>query len=67
MLSADSKVVILDEPFTNLDKETIRNLVNYIDKHKSEKAFIIVCHSKELDPISSAIYEIEDHRLVKKK
>lgn len=67
VLSKDSKVVILDEPFTNLDKETIHNLVDYIDKHKSEKAFIIVCHSKELDLISNAIYEIEEHRLVKKK
>lgn len=67
VLSSDKKVVILDEPFTNLDKETIHNLICYIDKYKSEKAFIIVCHSTELDSISNAIYEIEDQCLKKRK
>ncbi len=67
VLSSDKKVVILDEPFTNLDKETIHNLVDYINKYKSEKAFIIVCHSTELDTIANAIYEIEDCHLNKKK
>lgn len=67
VLSSDKKVVVLDEPFTNLDKETIHNLICYIDKYKSEKAFIIVCHSTELDSISNAIYEIEDQCLKKRK
>ena len=65
VLSSKKKVVILDEPFTNLDKETIHNLVNYIDKYKSEKAFIIVCHSNELDSMSQSIYQIENQHLNK--
>ncbi|HAM31161.1 MAG TPA: hypothetical protein DCP49_07005 [Erysipelotrichaceae bacterium] len=64
VLSLSKQPVILDEPFTNLDQQTIKNLVHYIDAHKDQKAFLIICHSDEFDNIAKQICRIENSRLI---
>ena len=49
----------------NLDQQTIKNLVHYIDTQKDQKAFLIICHSDEFDNIAKQIWRIEK-RLLKK-
>ncbi len=63
VLSLHKNPVLLDEPFTNLDQETIHSLVDYIARHKDDTAFLIICHSDELDPIAARIYRIEDNQI----
>ena len=63
VLSLHKNPVLLDEPFTNLDQETIQSLVDYIARHKDDTAFLIICHSDELDPIATCIYRIEDNQI----
>ena len=47
--SSPSPVVVLDEPFTNLDKETIARLTDSLLAEKEHKAIIAITHSPELD------------------
>ncbi len=48
----------------NLDQQTIKNLVHYIDTQKDQKAFLIICHSDEFDNIAKQIWRIENSRLI---
>lgn len=47
MLS-DSDIVILDEPFTGLDKENIQAVNDYICANRNERTFIFVSHQEPL-------------------
>lgn len=67
VLSSPSPVVVLDEPFTNLDKETIARLTDYLLEQKQNKAIIAITHSPELDAGADAIYAIRDGQLVCEK
>ena len=67
VLSSPSPVLVLDEPFTNLDKETIARLTDYLLKQKQNKAIIAITHSPELDAGADAIYAIRDGQLVCEK
>lgn len=64
VLSSDSSVVILDEPFTNLDRETIKNLSEYIADLKNRKSVIAIMHSSELDKYADMVLKIEDHKIL---
>lgn len=62
--SSKSNTVILDEPFTNLDQESIRHLVDYIAMVKREKSIIAIVHSPELDQIADIVVRIGGKHLV---
>lgn len=64
VLSSDSEVIVLDEPFTNLDRETIDRLTTYISKLKNEKSIIVIMHSPELDEFADIMIKISNGELV---
>ena len=65
VLSRDSSVVILDEPFTNLDKESIDSLTKYIISLKGSVTVIAITHSDELDAEADYILNIMDNKIIK--
>lgn len=60
-------VFILDEPFTNLDHDTIENLIQYIVSLKNKKSIIIIMHSSDFDEYADVILEIKDNKLFQVK
>lgn len=65
VLSRDSEVIILDEPFTNLDKESIDNLTKYILEIKGSVSIIAITHSDELDKKADYILKINNNKIMK--
>lgn len=47
LLNENGKVIILDEPFTNLDKKTILTLMEYLIDQKNDKIVLITSHQSE--------------------
>lgn len=64
VLSEDSELYILDEPFTNLDKETIKNLSTYLSHLALTRCIVAIVHSNELDSYADAIVEISDGKML---
>ena len=64
VLSRDSSVIILDEPFTNLDKESIDSLTKYILSLKGKVSIIAITHSPEFDESADYILNIVDGKIV---
>lgn len=62
-LYANKDIIILDEPFNNLDKTTIMYLISLIDQMK-HKTFIIVNHNPEFHFANEALYELENSQLI---
>ena len=48
---------ILDEPTSNLDKETEKMIVNLIEKYLKEKTVIIVTHREEIKKLCTKHYK----------
>jgi len=65
VLSSNKQTVILDEPFTNLDKDTQKNLIQYIKSLKGKKTIFLIMHSSEFDKYADCILHISDKRLYK--
>lgn len=65
-LSQDSNLYILDEPFTNLDKETIKKLAEYLVDLSHVKSVIAIVHSDELDDYADLLIEIKDGKAILK-
>lgn len=64
VFSLNSEVVILDEPLTNLDKNSIEQLINYIASKKGKISIIAIMHSDELDIYADYILEIRHQQLI---
>lgn len=64
VLSSDARVIILDEPFTNLDRESISRVAAFIEKIKKGKTIIAIMHSAEMDVFADLIFEIREGKLV---
>lgn len=61
-LKDNKKLIIADEPTSNLDKESIEVLTGMLKKH--EGALLIVSHDREvLDVLCTTIVEIEDSKI----
>jgi len=62
-----SEVLILDEPFNGIDKESISNIKKYLLSIKSEKKIIIITsHIKQdLEELCDIYYKIEDGKILK--
>lgn len=59
VLSTESDYIFLDEPLTNLDENTRKNLVRYLKKIKDKKTIVIISHSPEFDSMASQVLLIE--------
>lgn len=58
----NKKLIIADEPTSNLDKESIQALTDMLQKHQG--ALLIVSHDREvLDALCTSIAEIEDSKI----
>ena len=53
----DKEMYILDEPTSNLDKETEKMIVNLIEKYLKEKTVIIVTHREEIKKLCTKHYK----------
>ena len=57
----DPDIIYLDEIFSGLDEEGSKIALNIIESlRKSGKLILLVTHQKDLIPINSTIYKIED-------
>ncbi|MDO4595370.1 MAG: ABC transporter ATP-binding protein, partial [Tissierellia bacterium] len=65
VLSDKSDVLILDEPFSNLDTDTIEKLSLYLNDLKKKKTIIAIVHGEQLDKYADDIYLISDHKIEK--
>lgn len=54
-------IYVLDEPTSNLDKETEKLIINLIQKYLKDKTVIIVTHRDEIKNICSRHYEFKDN------
>ena len=59
----DKDIYILDEPTSNLDKETEKLIVDLIGKYLSSKTVIIVTHREEIKKICEKHYVFEDNKM----
>ena len=51
---SDAEMLLLDEPFTGLDRETKRTVIDYIDRHCAGKTLVFVSHDPEDAELLSA-------------
>lgn len=49
ILSSPSSILILDEPFTNLDEDTCHKLAHYLIQSSNSKAIFVIDHTGKLD------------------
>lgn len=57
----DKDIYILDEPTSNLDKETEKMIINLIKKYLKEKTVIIVTHREEIKDICDRHYKVKNN------
>lgn len=50
--------MIFDEPTSSLDRETIKNFLEYLLSIKNSKTILLVTHSKEVIDICDEVYEL---------
>lgn len=59
----DKNVYVLDEPTSNLDKETEKLIVNLIQKYLKNKTVVIVTHRDEIKKICEKHYVFEENKM----
>lgn len=57
----DKEIYVLDEPTSNLDKETERLIINLIKKYLKDKTVIIVTHRDEIKNICNRHYKVKNN------
>ena len=63
----DPELLIIDEAFNSLDKDTLKKIKNFIIKLKHKMIIINIAHHEELTDISDNIYKIKSRKLIKIK
>ena len=59
-LSYPGKLIILDEPFTGLDKDTKLNVINYILKMRNNRTLLIATHgTDDADLLGAKIIKLD--------
>lgn len=61
----DKDIYVLDEPTSNLDKETEKWIVHLLEKYLKNKTAVIVTHREELKQICQKHYVFEENRMKK--
>ena len=59
----EKDIYVLDEPTSNLDKETEKLIINLIQKYLKDKTVIIVTHRDEIKNICDRHYEFKDNTM----
>ena len=59
----DKDIYVLDEPTSNLDKETEKLIVDLIQKYLGNKTVVIVTHRDEIKKICQKHYVFEENRM----
>lgn len=59
------KILVLDEPTTALDMQSIDLLKNTLKKIKGNYTIIIISHQSDFDSLSDNIYKIDNLKLIK--
>ena len=59
------KILVLDEPTTALDMQSINLLKNTLQKIKGNYTIIIISHQSDFDNLSDNIYKIDNSKLIK--
>lgn len=59
----DKDIYFLDEPTSNLDKETEKMIVHLIEKYLKEKTVVIVTHREEIKKICTKHYKFINNRM----
>lgn len=54
----DKKIMILDEPFSGLDQQSIENLLEYINITRNEKIYFVVSHDNYFDQLANKIIKL---------
>lgn len=63
----DKDVYLLDEPTSNLDKETEKIIIDLIQKYLKDKTVVIVTHRDEIRKICDLHYEFKDNIMSESK
>jgi|GEM_PF-3222582 len=63
MHSQEKKIWLLDEPTTNLDKDTIEKLIKYLKEKSNKHIIFVITHDKEFETTADKIYRIENKML----
>ncbi len=59
----DKDIYVLDEPTSNLDKETEKLIVNLIEKYLHNKTVVIVTHREEIKKICKKHYIFQENQM----
>ena len=60
----NSKVIILDEPTSSLDKESKKDVIKFIKKFSKDKTIILITHDKELHDFVDRIITLDKGTLL---
>ena len=63
-LLGDKKLIILDEPSSNLDKTSLNKIIGNLKKHMADRAILIISHKSEFAAITDKILEISGSTLI---
>lgn len=66
-LSYNSEILILDEPFTNLDASTIKQLTEYLNEIKGTRTIFVIDHGDKLDNIADKVLSIHNKIMFENK
>lgn len=59
----NKSIYVLDEPTSNLDKNTENIVINFLKKYFKDKTLIISTHNNNLKALCNSCYEFKDHSL----
>lgn len=62
-LLTNSSLILLDEPTSNVDILSEKEILNAINKIKKDKAIIIVSHRPTTMTIADRVYKMKDHKI----
>lgn len=62
----NSDLYFLDEPTSNLDKESERKIIEMIDKYLNNKTYVIVTHRDSIRKLCNKHYEFINHEMIEK-
>ena len=60
------KILIIDEPFSSLDYDSRRQILDILNKLKGKYLIIATTHEKELTQISDIIFKIDKNKFISK-